>query len=76
MMQKTLQIGQAFVTVNVGLRVLNIKVIAPLNDKKMVIAKLYNEYNAPDEFNIDVLTYDRDDAVEARAALEWGTGDA
>jgi len=74
-MIKTFQIGEAFVMVNIGFLTFRAKFIAPLSDTKMLAITLFHQNNAPDKVAIDMNTYDKNNAVDAKAALLWGTNE-
>jgi len=75
-MIKTFQIGQCFIAINIGLKVLKVKAIAPVNENKMIVVKVFNQYNAGEHVSAEVETYDRLDEVASKEALEWGMVDA
>jgi hypothetical protein len=74
-MVKTFQIGDAFVMVNIGLLTFRAKFIAPISDKKMLAITLFHQNNAPNQVAIDMNTYEKNNAVDAKAALLWGTNE-
>jgi len=75
-MIKTFQIGQCFIAVNIGLKVLKVKAIAPVNENKMIVVKVFHQYNAGEHVSAEVETYDRLDKIAGQEALEWGMADA
>ena len=74
-MVKTFQIGDAFVMVNIGLLTFRAKFIAPISDKKMFVVTLFHQNNVPDQATIAINTYDKNNAVDSKAALLWGTNE-